>query len=223
MECLYNDIEISKSDISICGFNHLYMEEYNKIGDKNNGYDKSEFEVLYEPINLYYKNQEIPLVWNKLYRKSVIGDIIFDESVGYAEDFLFTAMVLLNANKVTIRKNIKYYYINRSDSLSYNEGNLKVWQGYVLSKKYIYDRFVELDFSDYLRKCAWNEYCKAIMALYRYVVHKRLEEEWRDLDKIYREMLFVYLSNSSIGVMKKLEYLSFVYSYFLACVFHKSR
>lgn len=86
----------------------------------------------------------------------------------------------------------------------------------------MYDMFVRLNLADDIQQCAWNEYCKAVIAMYRYVVHKRLEIEWSELDKEYRNVLFDYLYSSNIGIYKKIEYWSFLFSYNLACVFHKS-
>lgn len=54
-------------------------------------------------------------VWNKLFKKSVIGDIRFPEGLWY-EDFAFSSKLLLKSNKTVFTDEALYYY--RADNLS---------------------------------------------------------------------------------------------------------
>ena len=223
LECLYHDINSTRSDVAICGFKKLDLKSYRKLNNESVDNNVNDLIVLKEPFTRYYDVQEIPCVWNKLYRKEVLDNIWFDEKLSYAEDLLFTFMVMINVNQVSINKNIKYFYINRKGSLSWQDNSLKVWYRYVNSKKIIYDKLCQFNINHQLVKKSYDDYCKAVIAVYRYVVHKRLKIEYQFLDAKYGQMILKSISNSDISVIKKLEYLSLVLSYRLACFFHKEK
>lgn len=50
----------------------------------------------------------MPNIWNKIFKKDLIKNIQFDDTIHYGEDFLFCALAFIKAKKATYRdsKNI---------------------------------------------------------------------------------------------------------------------
>ncbi|SJZ56688.1 glycosyltransferase family 2 protein [Anaerorhabdus furcosa] len=79
---------------------------------------------IYSPINLTYEKNLFlmnpiffdPAVlnfpWNKIYKRKIIDEfeIMFDESIGIAEDFGFNVKFLKKANQIKTSKEVLYYY-----------------------------------------------------------------------------------------------------------------
>lgn len=221
LECLYNDIVSNKCDVAICGYKHMNIEEYNEFqGIRENN---SVATIILKPLEAYYESQDVSCICNKLYDTNIIKGLFFNEDINYGEDLLYTALVMSKAKRISIRKDIKYFYIRRENSLSWQDGNIKFWQGYIDSKKIIYDSLVESGVEQSIVKNAWQEYCKAIIAIYRYVVHKRLHIDYIEIDNKYRNIMKKYINNGNLSFAKKIEYFSFIYSFSLACLFHKAK
>ena len=58
-------------------------------------------------------------VWNKLWKKSLIGTHRFDEKVSMCEDFYFTWETLKGAKKACVCRAAMYHYLIKTDSLSH--------------------------------------------------------------------------------------------------------
>ena len=63
-------------------------------------------------------------VWNKIFRRSLIGDIRFPEGVWY-EDFSFSAKLLLSSRKTVFLEEPLYYYRASHSSTMRNQNALK--------------------------------------------------------------------------------------------------
>ena len=57
-----------------------------------------------------------PGIWNKLYKRSVIGDVRMPSGIRINEDFLFNVMVFANAEKSVFEDKPMYHYILRKNS-----------------------------------------------------------------------------------------------------------
>ena len=79
IEILYREIEEQKVDVSICNF-FCNDEKSQKINDKTN--NKIISDDRKEKIKYLFEESLFGgYLWNKLIRKSIIGDIVFDENV----------------------------------------------------------------------------------------------------------------------------------------------
>ncbi len=224
IETLVDDIQKSNADVAICGYWHVTENEYLYINNRYKVSDiGSELEVLTNPIKYFYSKELMPFMWNKIFRKELIEHINFDESIHYGEDYLFCAMAFMKANKASYRIDKKYFYIKREDGLSMSDGSIEFWSGYARSKKILYDKFVEIDAGKELLQGIWKEYCIAIIAIYRYIVHKRLKNEYYRITKQYKKIMLNFIKESDLKFSKKLEYLSFVLSYKIAILCHKKK
>ncbi len=102
-------------------------------------------------------------VWNKLYRREVIGTILFD--VGrYHEDDFWTYQIIDRVSKMTILTKPLYNYLQRSTSIMGNGYTLKRLDG--LEARYRrmqyfqkYDNLATLTRQQLLSDCLWHYQC----------------------------------------------------------------
>ena len=110
---LYSDLITYDADIAVCGFIRV-----------NKG-DNPMLEITKETQRLYDDKQNIMhyafnsanLLWSMLYKKHVFNEIQFPEGMIF-EDLHTMHLILENADKVVVNPDPKYYYLQRSDSLS---------------------------------------------------------------------------------------------------------
>ena len=110
LEYLYQALQESKADISICKYIRTNQRKVEGVGQLSYHvinqsqlyagiFDPGEFEMIY------------CAVWNKLYRREIIGDFSFEQ--GSAEDLYFNAKVFTHCQSAAFVKNTLYhYYIN---------------------------------------------------------------------------------------------------------------
>lgn len=223
IETLVNDIQNTNAEIAVCGYWHVTEEEYKKNRKTATNEEFMNLEVLVNPIKYYYSKKYMPNIWNKIFKKDLIKDIQFDDTIHYGEDFLFCALAFIKAKKATYRDSKKYFYIKREDGLSMSQGSLEFWNGYAKSKKMLYDKLLLIDANKNLLNGVWKEYCIAIMAIYRYVVHKRMPLEYYKISNLYRKIILKFLKTSDIKFLKKIEYFSFILSYRIAILCHRKK
>lgn len=75
---------------------------------------------------LYDSKKWSGFVWNKLFKRDVLLEIIFDSDIGMIEDLLFTTKVFLNSKSIYISSEIIYIYRQRADSVSHGFSNIKI-------------------------------------------------------------------------------------------------
>lgn len=107
------EIEKNNCDMAICGY---YVVKNNekifKDWEKNVPHVLSKEEFLYYLSGKFYRG----FVWNKLYKKSLIKSLTFDESISICEDMLFNVNYGKNVNKVVFLKEKLYNYVIRCGS-----------------------------------------------------------------------------------------------------------
>lgn len=110
-----------KADIVMCTYFFQY-EDYSlkcpteKFGAKYNKTFSSEEAVLE-----LMKSEDAVFtghVWDKIYRRSVIEDILFSEEVHCFEDTLFNVEAILNSNNIFFFNQSLYYYFINCDSVT---------------------------------------------------------------------------------------------------------
>lgn len=118
---LYNMIEHYDTDIAICGCRKvkesevLEQVEYSKY--ENRVLDNNKlWELVFGQLN----NSS----WNKLYKRSLIGDLQFPQKVVHGEDLLFNIEYLAKCNIGVYNEAPVYNYLSRNNSItrsSFNE------------------------------------------------------------------------------------------------------
>lgn len=213
-ELLINAISENSCDIAMCStvIENVYKETRNCT---------NKWTVYSEPLQLYNvgKNNMFS-VCNKIFRASILSKLFFQNGLHYGEDGLFLAEAMIASSRVVVCDAIKYHYMQRDDSSSRQKGDIKLWSDYILSRKQIYEMFVQKmapsDVIDY----GFREYGIAIISLLRFTVRDRNCDEYESAKRKYREDLMIFLSTAELSIGKKLEYYSFVVSYKVASLFH---
>ena len=126
-EYLYNLIKNNNADVACCSYcinDELkdYEETINIITNENIFYS-----YVYEP---YIKS----CVLNKIYKKSLIKNILFD-NVRITEDIIFNSRVLPKAKKIVCSNLQKYHYNTLNVSLTRSSLNLEKIKGEVYAHK----------------------------------------------------------------------------------------
>lgn len=216
-QVLINDIQRFNSDIAMCGWRQY--DENIKLDLTVNCKEMSR--IIKNPINEIFSNKYMSQLINKLIKRTVIGKLRFDEKINYSEDYLFVALLLLNCRSLVIREDVMYYYLKHNNSLSWRDGNLQFWDGYVRSKKIILDKFLEYNLPENICIEARKGYYIAIMSLYRFAVHSRNKALYEEISEKYKIILMEFIKKQKIPFVKKIEYFTFIASYNLAILLHK--
>ncbi len=177
--CIDNDCEIG-----ICGYYSTEgIETFHEVdwNKKAAVYSKKQI------FDSFYSDMHVPIVvaWNKIYKKSCIGDIRYSEGIIH-EDEATTFIYLYNARKIAYSQEVLYYYFNRDDSITgqnYSERNLDILYAYKKRMDF-YKEHGETEFFE--RECQF--YLSEILSHY-YKVYRYLGKDKRilsDLKKRYR-------------------------------------
>lgn len=183
-------------------------------------YEVGTVEVSNLPLNFMAKKGcFIDNIWNKVYRRELIGDIRFNETLAYSEDKLFVTELFLKARSIALVSNVFYHYIQHKDSLSWNDAE-DIWVGNFKVHQRIYRRMEEDGIIGAVLDSAFRGYARSIIALLRYdIKHRRKDDYNRTLNK-YRSVLNRFLQDTPMSLGKKLEYLTYTTSYGLASLVH---
>lgn len=105
-----------KSDLIVIGRNNVYKN--GKIVQKLPNKNLNKNNIFNFPQLL---NQISPFIWDKLYRKEIIikNKILFDETLNYAEDYLFLSTYLFYSSTInTIHEPLYYYNTDQNNSIT---------------------------------------------------------------------------------------------------------
>ena len=112
---LYRNISLHDADIAVCGF-----EKFSK--SKKGEYLKLEDAGLYNRDKYlleFLKNWTCSLLWNKIFRRKVIGCLRMEEGHRIDDEF-FTYQVVLNSNKIVVFQEVLYQYRIRKSGVMRN-------------------------------------------------------------------------------------------------------
>ena len=157
---------------------------------------------------------------NKVYARDLIGNTRFDENISYSEDKLFVTEILLKATRMALMDHIFYHYIQHKDSLSWKD-TYEVWEGNFQVNKQIYDWIrARNDITPNIKSSVFRGYVKSIIALLRYDVKYRKEKKYKETLELYHDDLCRFMKETSLSFSKRLEYKTYISSYFLASIVH---
>ena len=156
-------------------------------------YEEGDVEVSDHPLEyLSKKGYFIDSSLNKVYRRDFIGYTRFDEGISYSEDKLFVTELIFKAKRMALVSNVFYHYIQHGDSLSWQD-TAAVWQGNFQVHQRIYQRMIDAHLSDAVLNSAFRGYVRSIIALLRYTVKYRQENEYNRILKQYKPVLKQFL------------------------------
>lgn len=183
-------------------------------------YEKGDVEVSDHPLEyLSKKGYFIDSSLNKVYRRDFIGHTRFDEGISYSEDKLFVTELIFRAKKMALVSNVFYHYIQHGDSLSWQD-TAAVWQGNFQVHQQIYQRMLDAGVTGPILESTFRGYARSIIALLRYTIKYRQEDEYNQVLKNYKPVLKQFLRTTPLSLGKKLEYVTYTTSYGLASLVH---
>lgn len=163
VEKMFNHIKINRADLAICNINKV-----NNKGIKYQDYTSFDKNIItkeeyYESINSFGG-----FLWNKIFKKSIIGNLRLEEDIYYCEDELFVINYVEKCNKISCINEPLYFYCTHSNSLSswkdgWNEKKITI----IKAKQKALNILSKYQFSiykDYYLKCL----CNYIDIYYRY-------------------------------------------------------
>ena len=142
-------------------------------------------------------------VWSKLYKRNVIEGVSFPEGEGFAEDYMFSILSLENAERVSLRKEVTYEYVEHSDSATKKEPHDKEY--YFFS---VLDHVGEVvkgsdkleEYYDYLNTK------ESIRFLTRFIGHKDVKKDTLDKLKIrLKKCAEGYFRNPLLSNVEKMQ------------------
>lgn len=109
---LVHTLEQEKADIAVCSYYYLYKNRREK-----HGYNGSRQVLSQKDYLLCFLNDwTCSLIWNKIFRREVIGTVRFVEGHKIDDEF-FTYQVVMNSKKVVLFDNPLYEYRMRASSV----------------------------------------------------------------------------------------------------------
>lgn len=138
LQTLLNTMEQTGADIVGCDFQKIYKKtdtlgQIHKIEPK---IYPNALDVLLHPKNFIHFN-----VWNKLYKRDVIGDIRFVPHI-YYEDWVFNCCVFERAQRFAWIKEKLYAYRISNTSIMRSDFNVQKLNDYVIGIKEVHNYFV---------------------------------------------------------------------------------
>ncbi|MCZ2084672.1 MAG: hypothetical protein LC112_10415, partial [Flavobacteriales bacterium] len=113
----YHNLEKYEADISHCGFELVKADKTVKFHDTGVVLVQKRYEAINELLS--GKHVE-PGIWNKLYKKEIIGDVLFPTDIKINEDLLFNILVFKNSQKSVFEDRVKYRYMHVQTSASHS-------------------------------------------------------------------------------------------------------
>lgn len=139
LERLLTSLNKNNGDISGCNFQKIKNGKYRPL-EKNSSRVKVYNNAL--AVLLNRRNFINFSVWNKLYKKEVVGDIRFVEGI-FFEDWVFNCCVFTRAKTFCWINERLYGYRLNENSIMRSPFSIKKIQGYAVGIKSVYDYFKE--------------------------------------------------------------------------------
>ena len=127
--------------------------------------------------------------------------------------------LILKAKKLALVANTFYHYIQHENSLSWQDTET-VWKGNFQVHQKIYQRMLDMHITGSILDSAFRGYVLSIIALLRYAVKHRHENEYNRILKNYKIILKKFIRMTPMPLAKRIEYLTYTTSYGLASLVH---
>lgn len=162
-EEMYNIMISEYSDIVSCGVKIAYDQQYaNKANPETGNVETMDTSSAMKELLVDGKLKQH--VWNKLYKKDLIKDILFEKGK-YHEDVFWSYQAIARAKKVTVTSNQYYYYIQRSNSImgeDYSEKRLDALDAMKQRCDFIKTNFpnlYDISLAIYIGACMYHYQC----------------------------------------------------------------
>ena len=149
LEVLINNIKDNNSDMAVSSikkFDNVSNFEYRVYSNQEkyllnyNKLNREEFLVILP--KLIHASNSYKIAVSKLFKKELVTDVRFDESIVYGEDLEFFFKLYLNINSISYVDAVTYIYRLHDESSSSKFGQLHMKQELAIYKK-MYERIEE--------------------------------------------------------------------------------
>lgn len=145
---LLDAIKVTDSDIASCKILKVWEKSKQEFNITKDTFKYEVFNTKQGLYELIVENEIQQVVWNKLYKRTVIDDICFE--VGKCnEDEFWTYQVLGKASQIVVVDYTGYYYWQRNDSImstQYSIKRLDAVEAKIYRQDYLEKYFSELSF-----------------------------------------------------------------------------
>jgi glycosyltransferase involved in cell wall biosynthesis len=202
---LYSLIIISGSDIAQCGFTKVYKDEV--IDVKTKEITTVTYTDTEKILRNFFLGEDISSVmWDKIYSRNIIKDLRFP--IGQTlEDHYLLSDIFVRTKSITLSTAVKYYYLQRDNSIMKKERSLKHMTSSFLAYK---NRIkVSENFkSDYLVSLSLKGLASDFFQYYRliYLLNSKSDsvDMYRELKKEHKQYKRQILKNKMISPKFKL-------------------
>lgn len=204
-ERLLNMIENNNADIAITDFAVVHDDEI-VIKKRNN------FKKIYtnkeEIIKDFLSGKNIGInIFDKIYKKSIIGKVKFIEGKAIGEDMYFNYEVLKNVNTLYIdTTEIGYYYYKHQGSAMNSNFSKKYFDTLQLSEMICEDLNENRKLKDYAEAHKIHETCKFL----EYMILNNAGEEYKEIFSKYLKQIHKYNINKAYKFLSKKQFCGFV-------------
>lgn len=215
---MYQNLEKYNADLSVCNF---------EIKDASG---KSDIKKFTEQIEILNKEQAMQyailpekfygFAWNKMYRKSILKDMLYDESIRKGEDSPFTCQYISRCEKIVYQDIPLYYYRQDTVSISrskFNEGKMTVLKAY----SDILHLLEEQKFSQKTIDLQKVQYANQMLSLLVNIIEtdrKKYKSNIHELKKKMKEYKKYYVHSKNIDKLHKITYLCGTWSEHLVVI-----
>lgn len=109
------------SDVCVCEYNEV-IENNNKIVNSKYKFDRNCFNKE-ESLKKYLTDKISPALWDKMFKKEVVKNLIFNKDLVVGEDILFVLKVFLKIDKLSTVSQKLYNYVQQSNSIMHTLSN----------------------------------------------------------------------------------------------------
>lgn len=179
-----------QADIVHCGYKHIVGNEVRLVHNTKKLYIQSQDEALECLVGGRLFDGGL---WNKLYRKEVLVNNFFDETIKMNEDILFNYQVFRKAKKIVFSDYAKYNYIARlNESACFSIPSQKKIMDGCKVNKYIYEHSK----GESYEQLSAERYLRSLSLYYRlcYASKERIK-----INNIRNMMWKIYRENKSVG------------------------
>lgn len=190
-ETLISNAIEQDADISHCGYQMVFPSKVDYYYNTGKKIKLDKAEGILELIKAVYLE---PGVWNKLYRKEVLQNIRFDNTLIENEDFLFNAQAFNNCKNSFYEDKSLYHYVLRENSACTSAFNVKKTDNQITVLEKISDIFQEDIYKDAVNK----RFLFTLIYNYRTTCMEAVpKEDYRiKLKKLIKEYKFSDISKS---------------------------
>lgn len=218
IEHLYKLMVGFGADLSVCGFfidKSLDVLPDNKKILKKEKYSIQEMDQEKAMKYAISPNYYYGFAWNKFYKRSVIGEMRYDETIFKGEDSPFTCEYILKCKKVIYDPTPKYHYVQSDISITRSKfSNKKMtvldsYQGVIDYAKKV---------SDDAKRMAEEQYANHVLSLLVNIINTNeieFSDEVKYLKKELKRYKKEYMQSTEINIQHKIAYYLATYCFII--------